>query len=102
MSLPASLLLGVLLGVAYSAAALLVARRAKAVAEPAKALQIVLKGMLVRMALTLAAVAAIVAFVPVRRGPFVAGLGVAFALGLLAEVSFVLGRPAPTPDPSDS
>ena len=102
MSLPASLLLGVLLGVAHAAAALLVARRARAAADSTKAIQVVLGGMLVRMALVLAAVAAVLVTLPVQRGPFVAGLGVAFALGLVAEVTLVLGRPAPAPDPSDS
>lgn len=97
MSLPASLLLGALLGVAYTAAALLVARRAQGVADGAKAVQVVLGGMLARMALTLVAFAAIVALVPVQRGPFVLGLGVTFALGLVAEVFTVIGRQADTP-----
>ena len=97
MSLPASLLLGALLGVAYTAAALLVARRAKSVGDGNKALQLVLGGMLARMAVMLVAFAAVVAFVPVQRGPFVLGLGVVFVLGLVAEVLFVSGRPAATP-----
>lgn len=101
MSLSASLLLGALLGVAYSAAALLVARRARTL-EPNHALRVVLGGMLIRMGLTLAAFAAVLALVPVNRGAFVGGLGATFLLGLLAEVFLVLGRPAPTPDPSDS
>lgn len=101
MSLPASLLLGALLGVAYSAAALLVARHARTM-EPNRALRVVLAGMLVRMVLTLTAFALILATVPVQRGPFVLGLGVVFVIGLLAEAFVVLGRPVPTPDPSDS
>ena len=99
MSVPESLLLGVLLGVAYSAAALLVARRARGLADPNAVLRLVLGGMLARMALTLAAFAAILAWVPVQRGAFVGGLGVAFALGLAAEMSLVLRR---TAHPSDS
>ena len=101
MSLPASLLLGALLGTAYSAAALLVARHARSL-EPNRALRVILAGMLVRMVLTLTAFALILAAVPVQRGPFVLGLGVVFVLGLGAEALLVLGRPAPTPDPSDS
>ncbi|WP_412070018.1 hypothetical protein [Rubrivirga sp. IMCC43871] len=97
MSLLASLLLGALLGVAYTAAALLVARRASAVADGNKVLQMVLGGMLARMALMLAAFAAILALVPVQRGPFVLGLGVVFVIGLVVEVFFVLGRTAATP-----
>lgn len=100
MSLPASLLLGVLLGVAYSAAALLVARRARTLEESNAVLRLVLGGMLVRMALTLAAFSAILVWVPVQRGPFVAGLGIAFALGLAAEMSLILGRSASAPSDS--
>ncbi len=93
MSVPESLLLGVLLGVVYSAAGLLGTRKAKAVAgDSNKVLQVVLGGMLARMAVTLAAFAAIIAFVPVHRGAFVGGLGAAFVLGMIAEMSLVLGR----------
>ncbi len=94
MSLSASLLLGTLLGVAYTASALLVARRAGDIEDGNKALQVILGGMLARMALTLIAFGAILAFVPVQRGPFVLGLGVVFVIGLVAEVFLVLGRQA--------
>ena len=94
MSVPESLLLGVLLGVAYSAAAFLGARRATTLTDPNAILRVALGGMLVRMGLTLAAFAAILAWVPVQRGAFVGGLGVAFALGLVAEMSLVLRRTA--------
>lgn len=95
MSLPASLLLGALLGVAYTAASLLVARRVRTL-EPNHALRVVLVGMLVRMTLMLAAFAAILLTVPLHRGAFVSGLGVVFVAGLIAEVFLVLvlGRTA--------
>ena len=95
MSLPASLLLGALLGVAYSAAALLVARRANAL-EPMRGMRLMLAAMLVRMAVTLAAVVAVLLAVPVHRGAFVGGLGVTFVAGLLTEVLLVLGRTHPS------
>ena len=93
MSVPASLLLGVLLGVAYSAAAVLVARKASAL-DPTRALRLVLAGMLVRMVFALGAVALVLVAVPVQRGPFVIGLGVTFVLGLGAEVLSLGRRPA--------
>lgn len=97
MSVPESLLLGVLLGVAYSAAGLLSARKAKAITgDSNQVLKVVLGGMLARMAVTLVAFAAIIAFVPVHRGAFVGGLGAAFALGMIAEMSLVLGRSTST------
>ena len=91
MSLFASLLLGALLGLVNAAAALWTARRAMA-GEPARALRVVLGGMVVRMAVVLAAVALVLALVPVSRGAFVGGLGLLFVGGLLMEVAFVLGR----------
>ena len=94
MSLPASLLLGVLLGVAYSAAALFVARKASAM-EPGRGMRLVMAGMLVRMVFALGAVALVLFALPVQRGPFVVGLGVTFALGLVAEVVSLGRRPAP-------
>ncbi len=99
MSVPESLLLGALLGVAYSAAAVLVARRARAMDDSNAVLGLVLGGMLVRMALALVAFGAILAWVPVLRGPFVAGLGVTFVIGMAVEMSFLMGR---TARPSDS
>ena len=96
MSLSASLLLGVLLGVAYSAAAVFVARKATGM-EPNRAMRLVLAGMLVRMVFALGAVALILFAVPVQRGPFVIGLGVTFVLGLLAEVSLLGRRPTSAP-----
>ena len=99
MTVPESLLLGALLGVAYSAAAVLVARRARTMDDSNAVLGLVLGGMLVRMALTLVAFGAILAWVPVLRGPFVAGLGVTFVIGMVVEMSFLMGR---TARPSDS
>ena len=100
MSLPASLLLGALLGAAHAAAAFLVAGRARAL-ETGRALRLVVSGMVARMALTLAAFAAVLVALPVRPGAFVGGFGAAFGLGLLAEVALALGRPAPPPDSLD-
>ena len=91
MTLSASLLLGALLGAANAAVAAWTAHRAMA-GDPARALHLVLGGMLARMAVVLAAVALVLALVPVHRGAFVGGLGVLFVGGLLAEVALVLGR----------
>lgn len=92
MSLPASLLLGALLGAANAAAAAWIARRAGSLGSD-RALRLVLGGMMARMALLLAAVALVLVFVPVQRGAFVGGLGVLFVAGLVAEVALVLSRP---------
>lgn len=92
MTAIASLLLGALLGVANAAASLVAVRRAQAL-EPTRALRVVMVGMMLRLPLLLAAFAAILAWVPVVRGPFVLGLGVVFVAGLLAEAFFVLRRP---------
>ena len=99
MSVPESLLLGALLGVAYSAAAVLVARRARTMDDSNAVLGLVLGGMLVRMALALVAFGAILAWVPVLRGPFVTGLGVTFVIGMAVETFFLMGR---TARPTDS
>ncbi len=92
VTVTASLLLGALLGLANAAAALVAVRRAQAL-EPTPALRVVMVGMMIRLPLLLAAFAAVLAWVPVARGPFVIGLGVAFVAGLLAEAFFVLRRP---------
>lgn len=89
----ASLLLGALLGAANTAAALIAVGRARTL-EPNRALRVVLGGMLVRMSVVLAVFAAVLAWVPVARGAFVAGLGVVFVAGLLLEAFLVLRRPA--------
>lgn len=99
MTVPASLLLGALLGAANAAAALWTARRAAGL-EPTRALRVVLGGMVARMALTLAAVALVLVLVPVHRGAFVGGLGLLFLGGLVAEVLLVLGRTAGPPRPT--
>ncbi len=91
MTVSASLLLGALLGAANAAAAAWTARKAMDGA-PERALHVVLGGMVARMAVVLAAVALVLALVPVHRGAFVGGLGVLFVGGLLAEVALVLGR----------
>lgn len=91
MTVSASLLLGALLGAANAVAAAWTAHRAMAGA-PERALQLVLGGMVARMAVVLMAVALVLALVPVHRGAFVGGLGVLFVGGLLAEVVLVLGR----------
>lgn len=102
MTLSASLLLGALLGAANAAASVWTAGRATAY-EPNRALRVVLGGMVVRMGLVLAAVALVLALVPVHRGAFVGGLGLLFVGGLVAEVLFVLGRtPGPSRPPADA
>ncbi len=93
MSLPASLLLGALLGAAYAAAALFGVWRARTLA-PNHALRVVVSGMLVRMVAVLTAFAAVLVLLPVHRGAFVGGLGAVFVAGLLAEVFLVLGPTA--------
>lgn len=101
MSVPSSLLIGALLGACNAALALVVARRASGL-RLASSLNLVLGGMLVRMALTLAAVAAVLLLVPVHRLAFVGALGVVFVAGLVAEVALVLGRPASSRPPADA
>lgn len=92
MTAIASLLVGALLGAVYAAASFVAVRRARTMA-PNDALRHMMRGMLVRMALVLAAFAAVLAWVPVQRGPFVLGLGLLFVAGLLAEAVLVLRRP---------
>lgn len=92
MSLPASLLLGALLGALNAAAAVWTARRA-ATRGSDRALRMVLGGMMVRMVLVLGAVAAVLALLPVHRLGFVGGLGLLFAAGLVAEVVHLSSRP---------
>lgn len=93
MTATASLILGALLGAGHAAAALVVARRARSLA-PTEALRVVMRGMLIRMAAVLAVFAALLAWVPLARGPFVLGLGVLFAAGLVGEALLVLRRPS--------
>ena len=92
MSVPASLLLGALLGAANAVAAVWVVRRALALA-PQRAMQIVLGSMVARMGVVLALFALVVILLPVHRVAFVAGLGALFVIGLLAETFLVLTRP---------
>ena len=96
MTVTASLLLGALLGAANAAAAMLLARRAAA-AEPHRGIQLVLASLLVRLVVLLAAVAGVLVAVPVVRVAFVAGLGVVFVAGLVAEVFYVQSRAAARP-----
>ena len=91
MSASASFLLGALLGVANAAAALVMARRAAA-AEPRAGIRIVMASLAARLAVMLAAVAGVLVAVPVARLWFVGGLGLLFAVGLVAEVLYVHGR----------
>ncbi len=91
MTVTTSLLIGALLGAANAVVAAWTAHKAMGGA-PERALHVVLGGMVARMAVVLAAVALVLALVPVHRGAFVGGLGVLFVGGLLAEVALVLGR----------
>ena len=94
MSVLASLLLGAALGAANAAVAAWTAHRATASREPltARGLNLILGGMVGRMFFVLACAGVVLAFVPVQRGAFVAGLGLLFFGGMLAEVFLVLGR----------
>ncbi|MEM0963650.1 MAG: ATP synthase subunit I [Bacteroidota bacterium] len=89
MTVSVSLLLGALLGAANALAAVWAARRATTM-ESNRALRFVLGGMAARLAVVLAAFAAILALVPIHRGAFVVGLGITFVAGLLAEVTLVM------------
>ncbi|MDT0630397.1 ATP synthase subunit I [Rubrivirga sp. S365] len=91
MTPASSLLIGALLGAANAGAAAWTARRA-ATLDSQRAIQLVLGGMAVRMALVLVAFALVLATVPVHRGAFVGGLGLLFLVGLAAEVALVFGR----------
>ena len=91
MTVTASLLLGAFVGAINAVAAAWTAHRAT-VGDPAKAMTLVLGGMVVRMILILAAVAAVLALLPVQRGAFVVGLGLLFVCGLFAEIAIVLSR----------
>jgi hypothetical protein len=83
-----SILLGVALGAANAAAAVLLVRAARGRAQAAF-MTIVFGGMVARMTALLAAVAAVIAWAPVDRNVFVVALGAAVAVGLLAEVLLV-------------
>lgn len=91
MTPTASLLVGALLGAANAAAALWAVGRARTL-EPRHALRVVLGGMVVRMVVVLGLFGLALALLPLQRGPFVAGLGVLFVLGLFAE-AFLLRQP---------
>lgn len=93
MTVTASLLLGALLGAAHAVASVATVRRARALPQ-AEALRVVMRGMLVRLGVGLALVAAVLAWVPVQRGAFLAGLGVLFVAGLVAEAALALRKPA--------
>lgn len=96
MTATASLLLGALLGAVNAGAAAWTARRSLAL-DPERGMRFVLSGMAARMGVILLAFGLVLAFVPVQRGAFVIGLGVLFALGLIAEVALVLGRAPHSP-----
>ena len=104
MTVPASLLLGAALGAANAAVAAWTAHRATATREPltARSLNLILGGMVGRMLFVLACAGVLMAFVPVARGAFVAGLGLLFFAGMLAEVFIVLGRTPRAARPSDA
>ncbi|MGB3542614.1 ATP synthase subunit I [Rubrivirga sp.] len=100
MTVPASLLIGALLGAANAVAAVWTARRAERL-DSNRALHLVLGGMGIRLLVVLAAFAVVLVFVDVHRIAFVAGLGVTFVAGMAAEVLFLLSRPSserPTAD----
>ena len=94
MTVLASLLLGAVLGGANAAVAAWTAHRATATGAPltARSLHLILGGMVGRMLFVLACAGLVLAFAPVHRAAFVAGLGLLFFAGMLAEVFLVLGR----------
>ena len=94
MTPTASLLIGALLGAANAVAAVWTARRCAGL-DVDRTLRLVLGGMAVRMGLTLAAFAAVLALLPVHRGAFVGGVGLLFVVGLAVEMAVALHRPAP-------
>lgn len=98
-----SLLLGAALGGANALVAAWTAYRATGTGEPltSRSLNLILGGMVGRMFFVLACAGIVLAFVPVQRGAFVAGLGLLFFAGMLAEVFLVLGR-TPARTPSDA
>ncbi len=91
MTFAASLLLGALVGAANALAAVWTASRASGL-DSNQALSLVLGGMMVRMLVVLAVFATVLMALPVHRGGFVTGLGVLFAVGLVAEILLVLRR----------
>jgi hypothetical protein len=93
VTLTASLLLGALLGAAHAVASVATARRARLLPHN-ESMRVVMRGMLVRLTVGLASVAAVLAWVPVMRGSFLAGLGVVFLCGLVAEAALALRKPA--------
>ena len=97
MSLATSLLLGALLGLANAAAALLLARRGRAL-DLNGTMKVVLGGGFLRLMVLLVAVVIVFVTVPVHRAAFVGGLGVVYVLGLVLEVASLLGRPAASRD----
>ncbi len=97
MTVPASLLIGALLGMANAAAAVWTARRAERL-DSSRALHLVLGGMGARLVIVLAVFAVVLVFVDVHRGAFVAGLGVTFAAGLFAEIALVMASDRPRAD----
>lgn len=102
MTVTSSLLIGALLGLANALAAVWTAHRAT-LAEPRRGMNLVLGGMVVRMALMLGAVALLLVLYPIHRGAFLGGLGVLFVGGLFAEIALALGRaPDSTRPPADA
>lgn len=87
-----SALLGAALGAANAAASGLIIRAARGRSQRSF-MTLLFGGMAARMAGLLAAIAIVVAFVPVELPAFVGALGATFALGLVAEV-YLLTRPA--------
>ena len=93
MTATASLLLGAALGVAHAVAGLAAARLAEGKSYQLFAV-IALGGTLFRMLAVLAVVVVVLVLSSVVVAPFLAGLGVTFALGLVVEVAVLLRRRA--------
>lgn len=91
MSVTASLLLGAALGAANAAVAMALVRRGQALGGDALLL-LVLGGMVVRMAATLALFAVALALLPLAAPAFVTGFGLTLVVGLSLEVR-LLSRP---------
>ncbi len=88
-----SLLLGAALGVMHGVAGVWIARLAMNVTG-AQSTVVILGGTGLRMFAVLAVVMLLMLFTAVQTGPFIAGLGVTFVIGLSVEVLLLLRRPS--------
>ncbi len=81
---------GVLLGLAYASAGYFMSRRA--LGSPSQFMLWVVGGTVVRLALALAAIVAVIVTIPVNRTLFIASFLVIFFAALAAEISMLHRR----------